>query len=89
VRRTNPRTPIFLCESRTPNPAPRESAETPLASAIQDDQSRGARRQFLILDILDFRFWIEERGDHSGFFNPKSKIQNEFGCVTTCVVMYN
>jgi len=28
--------------------------------------------------ILDFRFWIEEKGHHGGFFNPKSKIQNEF-----------
>ncbi len=39
---------------------------------------------------LDSRFWIEEKSSHSGFFNPKSKskIQNEFGCVTTCAVMY-
>ncbi len=29
------------------------------------------------------------KGDHSGFFNSKSKIQNEFGCVTTYVVMYS
>jgi len=36
---------------------------------VPDDQSRGVEES-----ILDFG--IEEKGDHCGFFNPKSKIQN-------------
>ncbi|MGO9274680.1 MAG: hypothetical protein ACLQOO_31370 [Terriglobia bacterium] len=27
---------------------------------------------------MDFRFWIEEKRDHSGFFNPKSKMNSDW-----------
>ncbi len=35
---------------------------------IEDGHSRGV--------TFNFGFWIEEKGDHGGFFNPKSEIQN-------------
>ena len=51
---------------------------------IQGGQSRGVGRPFW---IFGFRFWIEEKGGHSGFFNPTSKMNLEaLPLMSSCIV---